>query len=220
MRQKIHTLVALSAALLLATSCNDSFMDRQPHTEIGVESYFNTERDLQMYCYGLMNTPGYSYNSDQGTDDQATTDMVLIKNIMASPNPTSVTIDAGWDWERLYDINFFLANCERANVTPEVLAHYQGVARYYRAAFYMDKVKTYSDVPWYDKVLTTDDPDLYKARDKREVWWCSTSSRTTSLPPRMCRPASPRVPSTSGSCWPRWPATPSMKALTASIIPN
>lgn len=169
MRQKIHTLVALSASLLLGTSCNDSFMDRQPHTEIGVESYFNTERDLQMYCYGLMNTPGYSYNSDQGTDDQATTDMVLIKNIMASPNPTSVTIDAGWDWERLYDINFFLANCERANVTPEVLAHYQGVARYYRAAFYMDKVKTYSDVPWYDKVLTTDDPDLYKARDKREV---------------------------------------------------
>ena len=30
-------------------------------------------------------------------------------------------------------------------------------------------MKTYSDVPWYDKVLTTDDPDLYKARDKREV---------------------------------------------------
>ena len=190
MRQKIHILLAASAALLLGTSCNDSFMDRQPHTEIGVESYFNTERDLQMYCYGLMNTPGYSYDSDQGTDDQATTDVVEIKNIMISPNPNSVTIDAGWDWERLYDINFFLANCERANVTPEVLAHYQGVARYYRAAFYMDKVKTYSDVPWYDKVLTTDDPDLYKARDKREV----VVQHIFELPPNMCRPANPRVP--------------------------
>lgn len=168
MRNYIIPSLALSATLLLASSCNDSFMDRQPHTEIGVDSYFNTERDLQMYCYGLVNTPGYSYDSDEGTDDQATTSNVEIKNIMLSPNPTSVTINAGWDWERLYDINFFLANCDRANVTPDVLAHYQGVARFYRAEFYMDKVKTYSDVPWYDKVLTTDAPDLYKARDSRD----------------------------------------------------
>lgn len=168
MRNYIISSLALSATLLLASSCNDSFMDRQPHTEIGVDSYFNTERDLQMYCYGLVNTPGYSYDSDEGTDDQATTSNVEVKNIMLSPNPTSVTINAGWDWERLYDINFFLANCDRANVTPDVLAHYQGVARFYRAEFYMDKVKTYSDVPWYDKVLTTDDPDLYKARDSRD----------------------------------------------------
>lgn len=168
MRNYIIPSLALSATLLLASSCNDSFMDRQPHTEIGVDSYFNTERDLQMYCYGLVNTPGYSYDSDEGTDDQATTSNVEVKNIMLSPNPTSVTINAGWDWERLYDINFFLANCDRANVTPDVLAHYQGVARFYRAEFYMDKVKTYSDVPWYDKVLTTDDPDLYKARDSRD----------------------------------------------------
>lgn len=168
MRNYIISSLALSATLLLASSCNDSFMDRQPHTEIGVDSYFNTERDLQMYCYGLVNTPGYSYDSDEGTDDQATTSNVEVKNIMLSPNPTSVTINAGWDWERLYDINFFLANCDRANVTSDVLAHYQGVARFYRAEFYMDKVKTYSDVPWYDKVLTTDDPDLYKARDSRD----------------------------------------------------
>ncbi|WP_071148457.1 RagB/SusD family nutrient uptake outer membrane protein [Bacteroides ndongoniae] len=168
MRNLIIPSLALSVTLLLATSCNDSFMDRQPHTEIGVESYFNTERDLQMYCYGLVNTPGYSYDSDEGTDDVATTSNVEIKNIMTSPNPNSVTINAGWSWERLYDINFFLANCGRAKVTEDVLAHYQGVARYYRAAFYMDKVKTYSDVPWYDKVLTTDDPDLYKARDSRD----------------------------------------------------
>lgn len=168
MRNLIIPSLALSVTLLLATSCNDSFMNRQPHTEIGVESYFNTERDLQMYCYGLVNTPGYSYDSDEGTDDVATTSNVEIKNIMTSPNPNSVTINAGWSWERLYDINFFLANCGRAKVTEDVLAHYQGVARYYRAAFYMDKVKTYSDVPWYDKVLTTDDPDLYKARDSRD----------------------------------------------------
>ena len=157
------------ASVCILSACNDSFMDRLPQTEIGVESYFNTEEDLKMYCYGLTNTPGYDYTADAGTDDQATTDNVEVKNIMTSTNPTSTTITEGWNWERLYDVNFFLANCEKAEVSPEVLAHYQGIARYYRAQFYMDKVKRYSDVPWYDKPLSTNDEDLYKARDKRET---------------------------------------------------
>lgn len=153
----------------MTVSCNDSFMDRQPHTEIGADRYFNTEEDLKMYCYGLMNTPGYDYVADAGTDNQATTDNVEIKNIMTSTNPTSTTITGGWSWERLYNINFFLTHCTKASVSADVLAHYQGIARYYRAAFYMDKVKRFSDVPWYDKVLSTNDNDLYKARDKRDV---------------------------------------------------
>ena len=30
-----------------------------------------------------------------------------------------------------------------------------------------NKVKTYGDVPWYDKVVNPGDEDLYKARDPR-----------------------------------------------------
>lgn len=152
----------------LFSSCNDAFMDRQPHTEIGAESYFNTEEDLKMYCYGLMNARGYDYTIDAGTDDQATTDNIEVKNIMTSTNPSSATITGGWDWERLYDINFFLERSPKAVVSADVMNHYQGIARYYRAAFYMDKVKRFSDVPWYDKTLTTNDKDLYKARDNRD----------------------------------------------------
>lgn len=168
MKATLYICLTLATGLV-TTSCNDAFMNRLPQTEIGAESYFNTEEDLKMYCYGLTNTPGYSYTADAGTDDQATTDNVEVKNIMTSAKPTSVTISAGWEWERLYDINFFLEHCEKAAVSPEVLAHYQGIARYYRASFYMSKVKRFSDVPWYDKTLATNDPDLYKARDSRDL---------------------------------------------------
>lgn len=167
MINRLTICLSLATGLLLS-SCNDAFMNRLPQTEIGAESYFNTEEDLRMYCYGLTNIPGYDYVADAGTDNQATTDNVEVKNIMSSPNPTSTTITGGWSWERLYDINFFLERCEKANVSADVLAHYQGIVRYYRASFYMDKVKRFSDVPWYDKTLTTNDPDLYKARDKRD----------------------------------------------------
>lgn len=168
MKNKIYILFCIATSLI-GVSCNDSFMERQPHTEIGADSYFNTEEDLKMYCYGLMNTAGYDYVADAGTDNQATTDNVEVKNIMTSSNPTSTTITSGWNWERLYNINFFLDHCGKAAIPADVLAHYQGIARYYRAAFYMDKVKRFSDVPWYDKVLSTSDKDLYKARDKRDI---------------------------------------------------
>ena len=159
--------IALSAVCL--TSCNDDFLQRDPHTEITQKNFFNTEQDLRLYCYGLVNTPAYSYIGDAGTDDQATTDNVTIKNIMTSANPTSTTIDAGWDWKRLYDINYFLDNCKKANVSDEIMAHWVGVARYYRAEFYMTMVKKDSDVPWCDHALATNDNLLYGKRDSRET---------------------------------------------------
>lgn len=169
MRRNIYNLAILTTVLVTATSCNDSFMDRQPQTEIGVGSYFNTEQDLKMYCYNLYDFPGFgTYTADAGTDNQATTDVVEVKNIMISTNPNATTIDAGWDWSRLRTINLFLENCEKAAVSEEVLAHYQGVARFFRARFYMDKVQRFSDVPWYDKTLTTADKELYKKRDPRD----------------------------------------------------
>ena len=88
---------------------------------------------------------------------------------MISTNANSTTVSSGWDWEKLRTINLFLDNCEKAAVAEDVLAHYQGVARFFRARFYMDKVKRFSDVPWYDKTLTTSDEDLYKPRDSRDV---------------------------------------------------
>lgn len=161
-------LVALCSASALLVACNDSFMDLKPQTEITADNFFNTEEDLKLYCYGLIDTPDYSYVEDAGTDDQATTDNVIVKNIMLSANANATTINAGWDWNRLYKINFFLENCSRAQVPADVLAHYEGIGRYYRAEFYMDMVKKYSDLPWIDCPLSTTDERLFASREGRE----------------------------------------------------
>ncbi len=168
MKNKIINIYLLIIALVL-TGCNDGFMDRQPQTEIGTGRFFNTEEDLKMYCYGLYDFPSsWNYVGDGGTDNQATTSNVEVKNMMSSSNPSSATITSGWDWNRLRDINIFLENCGKANVSPDILAHYQGIARFFRAKFYMGMVQRYSDVPWYEKSLSANDPDLYKGRDSRE----------------------------------------------------
>lgn len=153
----------------LLTSCNDEYLDLVPETEIAVDNFFNTEEDLAIYINGLYNFPGFGiYYDDEATDNAATTGNREIKTIMTT-DANSNTVTSGWNWSYLRDVNLFLKNSERAKTSDEVKRHYQGIARFFRAQFYMDKVKRFSDVPWYENVLTTDADDLYKASDPRAV---------------------------------------------------
>jgi hypothetical protein len=155
--------------LFLFFACSDELLDRTPRNSVSPETFFRTEADLELYTNGLLDIPSGRdiYLSDQSSDNAATTGAVEIKTIMTG-SPSSQTLTGGWDWERLRDINYFLANYERAAVPDEVANHYAGLARLYRAQFYYDKVKRYSDVPYYDEVLNvTDDDLLYKAQDPR-----------------------------------------------------
>jgi len=162
-------IVLLSAVLVLA-SCNDDFLDRYPQTSVAPEEFFKSEEDLELYVNGLLTMAGPgSYQSDQSSDNMATTGAVEIKNIMTG-SPSSQTLTGGWNWGTLRDINYFLDNYEKAVGSDETIAHFVGLAKYYRARFYFDKVKRYSDVPYYDAALDpSDEEQLYKGRDSREM---------------------------------------------------
>ena len=158
----------ISAAFVLA-SCNDDFLDKYPQTSVAPEEFFKTEEDLELYVNGLLTMAGPgNYLADQSSDNLATTGAIEIKNIMTG-TPSSQTVTGGWSWGTLRNINYFLDNYTKATGSDEGIAHYVGLARYYRAMFYFDKVKRYSDVPWYEKTLNPGDEDLYKARDPREM---------------------------------------------------
>ena len=47
---------------------------------------------------------------------------------------------------------------------------YDGVAYFWRAYFYFEKLKRFGEVPWYDQVLASDQDELLaKPRDSRDV---------------------------------------------------
>lgn len=156
----------------MLSTCNDEFLDRFPETEIGKENFFNTEEDLKLYIYSLYSFPGDGIYTNDGystTDNMCNTGNTEVKTMMTA-NPNSTTINSGWNWNALRNINLFLENFRRAQLPEDLLAHYEGVARYFRARFYLDKVKRYSDVPWYDKTIGTGDEEaLYKGRDPRAL---------------------------------------------------
>ncbi|HMI03513.1 MAG TPA: RagB/SusD family nutrient uptake outer membrane protein [Pedobacter sp.] len=150
-------------------ACKKGDLDRFPQTTISPNLFFKTEEDLSLYVNGLLSQPDRgSYLNDQSSDNVATTAAVEVKNIMAG-NASAQNITTGWSWSRLRDINYFLENYNKAQVTGTVKAHYVGLARYYRAEFYLDKVKRFSDVPWYSGTLNPGDADLYKPRDPRSL---------------------------------------------------
>lgn len=157
----------IAGLLLTGASCKKDFLDRYPQDAISPGLFFKSETDLSLYVNGLLSLAGtYEYLEDQSTDNTSTTAPIEIKNMMVG-SPSSQTITGGWDWGRLRDINYFLDNYNKAAVVQEVKDHYAGMARYYRAQFYFDKISRYSDVPWYGKALLPDDPALFKARDPR-----------------------------------------------------
>jgi len=154
---------------IASVGCKKSDLDRFPQTAISPGLFFNTESDLNLYVNGLLLMPDRgSYLNDQSSDNVATTANVEVKNVMAG-SANSQNITSGWEWSRLRDINYFLENYNKAKVSADIKNHYAGLARYYRAMFYIDKVKRFSDVPWYSGTMNPGDNALYKGRDPRKL---------------------------------------------------
>lgn len=174
--KKYSHLIVIGFLITLA-GCSDDLLDKYPQTEISPEVFFKSEEDLALYVNGLVEVPpnnsSYfpdrnSYLGDQSTDNAATTGAVEMKTIMVG-TPTAQNITSGWSWTRLRNINYFLDNYQKAAVSAEVKNHFSGLARYYRADFYLTKIKRFSNVPWYSKALNPDDPELFKTQDSRAM---------------------------------------------------
>ena len=75
----------------------------------------------------------------------------------------------GWDWTNLRNLNYFIANCNNPVLSEAVRNNYIGLARFFRAWFYFDKIKRFGDVPWVGTPMSVDDPALYNGRDPRSL---------------------------------------------------
>jgi len=82
------------------------------------------------------------------------------------PNALSPATSGGWSWGNLRNINYFIENAEQSTVAEK--DHYLGLARFFRAYFYFDKVKRFGNVPWINRTIEVDDDEtLYDPRHDR-----------------------------------------------------
>lgn len=165
MKNIIKLLFVLTTAF--TAGCTDK-LDTIPQDKIDAQAFFNTATDLEVYTNGfyemLSTTEVYQ---DDASSDNIVPLIVSDRAKGARVLPVSRG-SGGWSWTDLRSINYFLENYEKC---PDQAAKlkYSGIARFFRAYFYYNKLKMFGDVPIYDKVLKADDADLFKARDSRKA---------------------------------------------------
>lgn len=161
-------LFIILALIIATTACNDDYLERYPLAQVSPQTYFKTEDELQTYINSLYSfLPGSSiFTGDNQSDNVATKSY---NTVVAGQHQVQTSAgEAGWTWSYLRNVNFFLENYEKAEISEEAKNHYAGIARFFRAWFYFDKVKRFGDVPWYGRTIQTGDEDLlYKERDSR-----------------------------------------------------
>ena len=118
-----------------------------PEDKITPGSYFRNETDLQLF------TNNFYTSLPSATDvyaDEA--DIIINPALDDKISGQRIIPETGgsWTWTTLRQINYYLENSYRCE-DAAVRNHYDGIARFFRALFYFEKVKRFGDVPWYDK---------------------------------------------------------------------
>ncbi|RXK81456.1 RagB/SusD family nutrient uptake outer membrane protein [Filimonas effusa] len=162
-------LLAVIICVVTALSCTKDFLNKEPFDKLVPASFFSTEAELKLYANSFYEKAVPTGLSVAIADEMG--DYTSKSNSPAFIAGSFSAVDqAAWSWSDLRNINYFLQKMHNPAIAQEARDHYEGLARFFRAYFYFDKVKTYGDVPWYSTPLDVSDIDeLYKGRDPRTL---------------------------------------------------
>lgn len=173
MQQYITRLKWTSMALVLwvlAGSCSKE-LEQRPVSTADRDAIFGNEAGLKLYAnsfYDVLPAMGDVFRGDAMADYSAVNAVPDFLRDGAYNSRVQAEID-NWKWTKLRNINYFLANNTNPAVGQTIRENYNGLARFFRAWFYFDKVKRYGDVPWIGTPLGIADSSLYAARDSRKL---------------------------------------------------
>lgn len=161
-------LYSFVSACLIFNACS---MDEAPKSEIDKESIFTNEKGLETYSYSfydLLPSISNGYKKDAMCDYGAVTSF----DSFLREGAYSAEVATGWasgDWDDLRNLNYFIENCVSDRIEETVRNNYIGLARFFRAYFYYEKIVRFGDVPWVDRPLGIEDEKLYAERDPRTL---------------------------------------------------
>jgi len=174
-------LVPMLLVIVTLSACK-KYLDKSPLDKLTPDQAFSSEANLKLYInsfYLMLPNANMIYQSELTSDQTVRKDVppYLLsgfspQSAFSGANATAFhasNANANWNWSNLRNINYFIVNNNNQSIAVNVRNNYTGIARFFRAYFYFNMVKTYGDVPWYNKPLAVDDPDLYKPRDTRQM---------------------------------------------------
>lgn len=159
------------AAVLSLTACNDSFLERSPQS-INDKTFWNTPSDLEAYVNNFYSwlPSGVTSIADGESDDQVPNGISqYFWGQYTTPTPEASSW-CNWSkgaWEPIRLTNYFMTHYKTVVGSEADINKYVGENRFFRALQYAGLMRTFGDLPWVDKELGTDSPELYDAKLKR-----------------------------------------------------
>ena len=157
---------------LLAISCSEDFLNRLPLDELSPEDYFKSANDLKLYAnrfYPLLPShSGYGGGTfwiDQNSDNLVPRWKMLVWPVHAYCHQQEVDGHGIISVRQIIFSTIVIYYPQEADLKKVYIAE----VKLFKALLYFDKLKTFGNVPWYTNALNPDSPELYAARDSRDV---------------------------------------------------
>lgn len=165
--KKIYAVFISGLSVLAFSSC-EGFLDKFPETSLSPETFYTSEKELELATNGFYTMLLSPDNTTDGAlQDNDLEYHVALSSLQMGNRSAENESWSSSTWSNLRALNYYLEHS--VNCTSEdIRKKYDGVAYFFRAMFYYEKVRKYGDIPWYDHVISANDKaSLYRARDSR-----------------------------------------------------
>lgn len=181
--KKIIISLVLVIGGFLTYSCDDSFMDKAPITELTEDNALNSYDNFMSFmwpCYEMftnttIRTSFANWNMNGSYIGDRLAGYLEFKGV-AGYNPYAYQTIAnaasgnGWDFSSfIRRINIMLAHIDNSNMTEAEKNHWKSVGYFFHSFWYMELIDRFGDVPWVDKVLTEESEETYGPRIDRKT---------------------------------------------------
>ena len=180
MKTYLYLIVLSFVITLSVTSCDEDFLEKKPLDQISSEIFLKKTSDLELYMnqfyqrsynilrYGSTSTNNYSqliFLADVNSDN------LIDLSFEPRLHGTRVVPSTGGEWSyvNVRRVNYFFDNYRKCEDDFDSYKQYVGEAHFFRALIYFQLVQTFGDVQWYDKVLSSNSPELFNARTPRNI---------------------------------------------------
>lgn len=165
--KKIYAVFISGLSVLAFSSC-EGFLDKFPETSLSPETFYTSEKELELATNGFYTMlPSPDNTTDGALQDNDLEYHISLSSLQMGNRSAENESWSSSTWSNLRALNYYLEHS--VNCTSEdIRKKYDGVAYFFRAMFYYEKVRKYGDIPWYDHVISANDKaSLYRARDSR-----------------------------------------------------
>lgn len=169
---KRYISIPIVLGFLCCWSCSEDFLERYPLDEISPQDYFNNAYELKLFAnsfYLLLPVHQMYYGGTFYTDQNSDNLVPPVADKRLLGIRTVPSTGGGWDWNDIREANFFLDRTSEFLDTISESSIYIAEVKFFKAYLYYEKLKTFGDVPWFNRALDTDSPELFAPRDRRDV---------------------------------------------------